>query len=358
MNGKVYISRLSLNSRTYLYIYSLFFLLCFLVLLTTILPVGFSPDSENYYSYLNYEPYEYNFLIIEPLNWLIIYINRLFFFSNYHTFVAIYGFLFNTIMLSMIYKLYKHYRIEPILALSVFLFLFFPNYGLIQIRQGIVTALLFNAFFDVIYNNNKKFFFKYIIAIGFHYSAIVLFFILYISRIIKIKTSFAYILIPVSFFWSAYLPLIEVLKLFSEAIGGPIGYKLSNYILLLQIEGKNLSINVINPINLYSIFMLLNLFLFGYLYGKKFRKEIDKRIAFNLLFIGLVLWFSLAQFPVLSFRIFTPLSIISVYIISLNANKIKPREISSIVFLLIIVLLSINLYIRHASFDWTKIGIS
>lgn len=71
--------------------------------------------------------------------------------------------------------------------------------------------------------------------------------------------------------------------------------------------------------------MLLNLFLFGYLYSKKFRKEIDKRIAFNLLFIGLVLWFSLVQLPVLSFKIFTPLLIIFVYTVSLNANKIKPR---------------------------------
>lgn len=321
---------------------------CLLILMSGLKPIGFDPDSINYVAVLKYHPSEYNLLIFEPLHWVLVYLNNILFDSNPHTFFALYALIFVSLFLYAIFKT----SISPLLSLLVFLFVFFPNYGLIQIRQGIALALLLNSIEDISQNRLKPFLIKAILATGFHYSSPILFLSLFFSEKMRLPIT-TIVLIPIScFILGECFISLNMFYYLSDFVGGGFGYKLKNYLLLMEIEGQASSVNRINPLNTYVVFIWSLGILFGYLYKKM---DINKRILFNMLLFGLSFWFLFVQFPVLSFRLFYPLSGVATFILPYVLNKIKPRSIAVALFVLMLFAIFYNIYIRHALFNFDLI---
>jgi len=329
---------------------AIFLILWFvLVMISGLKPVGFDRDSKTYVAFLSYNPSEYNLLVFEPLHWGLVYLNNILFNANPHTFFALYAVIFLTISLYAIYKDSSF----PLISLFIFVLLFFPLYGLTQIRQGVAVALLLYSIKDLSKDRIKHFFIKAIIATGFHYSAPILFSVLFISRKMKLPVLVVIILPIFCIVLGKVLPILSMLYYLADLIGGPFGYKLNHYLFIMEQFGEKHPFNVTNPFNRYTLFIFGCGVIFGFLYKK--RMDTHKSILFNLLFLSLSVLFLFLQLPILSNRLFFPLSSVSIFIFPYIIYKTKPRIVAVTLLVLLILALSFNMYIRDDLFNFDLI---
>ena len=332
------------------FLLSIFLMIWFaLILISGLKPIGFDPDSENYIAVLKYDPSEYNLLVFEPFHWALVYLNNILFDSNAHMFFTLYAVIFLSISLYTIYK----DSISPSISLLVFVLLFFPNFGLIQIRQGVSLALFLCSIKDLSQDRMKHFLIKALIATGFHYASPILFLLLFISRKIKLSITILFILPILCFILGKILPVLSMLSFLTDLIGGAFGYKLKQYLLIMEQFGKEHIFNVINPFNSYTLFIFGCGAIFGYLYKKDIDK--NKMILLNSLFLGFSWFFLFLSLPTLSFRVFYPLSTMIIFILPYIIYKTKPRIVAVTLLILLILAVSFNMYIRHDLFNFDMI---
>ncbi|MDK2922254.1 MAG: hypothetical protein PWR24_1811 [Desulfonauticus sp.] len=329
-----------------------------LVLFCFLKPIGFDPDSLQYVSVLEYSPAEYVFSLYEPLHWGIVYINSLLFNSNPHTFFLIYGIIYVFLSLYAISK----FSVNPFFSLLIFILLVYPNYGLIQVRQGVALAILWLSIDDIIRGNYKKLLLKGLFATAFHYSSIILLILVLIAKKIQLKFG-NYILILlvaivlIKFISLEYLLIIinklEFLNIY-PFLSLPI-IKLQNYI-QIKLSDEELSLNKINLINLYTLtnFFFISLSLFFLKLSSK-KRDIYLLFYNNVLIIGLLIFSVFSFLPVLSFRIFYPLSSFLVFLIPYLLRKFEPVSLAFFIFLMLILINSINTYIYGGLFKFNII---
>jgi len=319
-----------------------FFLTCLFIIIGLSL-FKFSPDYYQYSPLIKSSPNQYDFTRIEPGFWLIVYINDLLFNKNEYTFFII----IETIIITLFAIGVSKYSEYKILSFIVFLFLFYPNLGIIQIRQGIAAGLFF---ISIEYLKNKqfiKYFICVIFASFFHISAIVLIPLYFIDN--KKINKIILILTPlVGLLLYKFIITFNTMNSFAQILPGMIGMKLKEYLVLLLIQGESNPINRINPINLLS-FTLLILFVMLIFFSKRLNEY--EIICIKLLAISLLCWFSFINIPVLSFRL-TNYFNLSIIILFPSLNKFfKQKQLAGILIIIFVFLLSFNVYIFHKLFN-------
>jgi len=127
-----------------------------LIIIPVFLPLGFSPDSLNYYETIDLRPNHFNFLSREPFYWLVVYVNQILFSGSWASFLLFFSFIYVSLSAYLIYK----YSPSTFLSFLFFILLFYPNFGLIQIRDGVSIAFVWWAIFNLMEGKKIRFIIK------------------------------------------------------------------------------------------------------------------------------------------------------------------------------------------------------
>jgi hypothetical protein len=227
--------------------------------------------------------------------------------------------------------------------------LFYPNFGLIQIRDGVSMAFVWWAFFDLMEGKKIRFIIKTIIAILFHYASIIFFLVLFFNK--KCINRKFYLLLPIfGLLLGQYVLNLEVFKLIVNYLPEFIKYKAQAYLYVSEYQPEH-KLNQINILNTYSLFIIL-VYYVSLLINRfnDYSIFITKIIGFAVFF-----WFSFKNIPVFSFRISNDFNTFLVFLIPYVLNNFRKEEKVFIYLLLILmlVLLSWDIYIRHNLFNFS-----
>jgi len=316
-----------------------------LIIIPVFLPLGFSPDSLNYYATIEIPVSQFNFISREPFYWLIVYINQLLFNASWTSFLLIFSGIY--VILSV--YLIKKYSISPVISFIIFVLLFYPNFGLIQIRNGVSIVFIWWAFFDLVTNKKLKFIIKIIIATLFHYSSIVFLLLLLLDKE-HINKKFYFLLPLIGFLLGQYIFNVEFYQSIINYLPNFLKFKAQRYLNLVIYDPEH-KLNQINLLNVYSLFNIMVYYL-GLMVKSNDRHFImlEKILAF-----AIFSFFSFATVPVFSFRISNDFYTFIVFLIPYILKNFKKEEKYLVYYLLILTLalLSWNIYIRHDLFNFS-----
>jgi|LDZR01.1.fsa_nt_gi hypothetical protein len=318
-----------------------------LILVAVIRPPEFDPDYINYFYTLT-TPIEYaDFADFEPIYWLIVYFNQILFDAKSSTFFLIFALIYVCVSLFAIFKYSKNHT----LSFLIFLLLLYPNFGLIQIRQGIAIAILWFAVHDLLNNRIFNFFIKIFIATLFHYSSLIFIFLIFFkSKGINIKI---YMVLPIiSLLISKFVLNLEFFKFVSDYLPEFLKFKVVSYIAIVEsgIESSLTKINIINAKStLYTI-----LYYFGLYINQKYKLGKEVNFYLKIFGLGIFSWFALSNVPVFSFRFSEAFWSILAFLIPALWNNFSSylKVIIYLITIYVLILLSYNIYIRHDLFYW------
>lgn len=305
----------------------------------------YSPDYENYIAPLNISFKQFDIIKFEPTFWGIVYINQILFGANRLTFYAIYEICTTILFITAI----KKYSCNYSLSLLIFILLFFPNNVIIQIRQGVAIGIFLHAIDDILKRRPLNYFLKIVIAVLFHYSSVFLF-TLYLLKPNKINKIFYFLLPFIGFVASYTIISLEFLENNTFFLPSFLSFKFTEYINALKLYGETISINRINLINMFSLTLIVVYYFIFFLLKIKSKIYI---MFFKLLGVSIFCWFFFSKLPVVSFRITNYLNPVVIFLLPLICNKFKEKNIVSIFIVIYVVILFINIYIRHGSFGPT-----
>jgi len=141
-----------------------------LILIAGLRPIGIDRDSLSYVEVLGVDFAIANFIDKEPMFWIINEFNKYVFGGNVNTFFLIFAILGVSLKLFAIRK----YSLLPILSIYTYICLYFVLHEMTQIRAGVATAIFLLALEDIKNRNFKSYLFKTVLAMLFHYSAIIM----------------------------------------------------------------------------------------------------------------------------------------------------------------------------------------
>jgi hypothetical protein len=316
-----------------------------LIIIPVFLPLGFSPDSLNYYKTIDLPPSHFNILSYEPFYWLVVYVNQILFNGSWASFLLFFSFIYVSLSAYLIYK----YSPSPFLSFLIFMLLFYPNFGLIQIRDGVSIAFVWWAIFNLMEGKKIRFIIKTIIAILFHYTSIIFFLVLFLNKK-RINRKF-YLLLPIfGLLLGKYVLNLEVFKLIVNYLPEFLKHKAQSYLYLLESQPEHI-LNQINILNSYVLFIIL------VYYVSLFTDRSNNYSIFFTKMVGFAIffWFSFMNIPVFSFRFSNKFNTFLVFLIPYILNNFRKDERALIYLLLILILalLSWNIYIRHEVFDFS-----
>lgn len=223
-------------------------------------------------------------------------------------------FLISTLGLVTLLVKYQYVaRVSPLPVVSL-LILFLGsvlNFEMGQIRQAFaMSVLLFSTQF--FFTSKTKFLFAFLIAVLFHYSALIFLFIFFLpKKIIK----WYYYLILIIFAFLLYLTLEPALFLIADLLPGFSGAKLMLY---YEIEQGEIGISI--PILLIKLVLLI---LFYFLKSKIREFQIPLyELIFNIYFFSLFIYIAFAFFPQISGRGGAYFGIFEIILIPIILNAI------------------------------------
>lgn len=291
-----------------------------LILIAGLRPIGIDGDSLNYVQLLGIDITNANFIDKEPAFWIINEFNKYVFGGNEHTFFLIFAILGVSLKLIAIRK----YSLLPLLSILTYLCMYFILHEMTQIRAGVAAAIFLFAIEDIKNKNFKGYLFKTILAVLFHYSAIMMLIVYFINpNKLNLKLFFflpiigVFITIFKNLLLNLFLSMTSILPEF-------IGYKIDLYILLLD-EGKFSDINIFNFLYISLIFI----YYFSLLNYKKMKSEYDI-IFIKILGIMLFMFYFLSFLPVLAFRVSEFFGVVLIFLIPHILLAIKEKTIASI----------------------------
>ncbi len=330
--------------RIYIFIVTSFIL----IIIPVFLPLEFGPDSLNYYATTKLPISQFNFLSYEPFYWLVVYINQILFNGSWTSFLLFFS---ATYVILSIY-LIARYSISPVMSFIIFVLLFYPNFGLIQIRDGVSIAFVWWGVFDLLESEKWKFIIKIIIAILFHYASIVFLLVLLLDKN-HINKKFYLILPLIGFFLGQYVFNVEFYQFIINYLPSFLKFKAQAYLDLVIYGPQELKINQINILNMYSLFTIMIYYL-----GLMIRLNDRYFIIFEkILAFAIFSFFSFKIVPVFSFRVSNDFNTFMVFLIPYILKNYKKEGKYLIYYLLILtfVLLSWNIYINHSLFNFSLI---
>jgi hypothetical protein len=317
-----------------------------LIIIPIFLPLGFSPDSLDYYATINLPPSQYNFLSFEPFYWLNVYINQILFNASWTSFLLFFS---ATYVILSVY-LIKKYSISPIISFIIFILLFYPNFGLIQIRDGVSIVFAWWALFDLLESKKWKFIIKITIAILFHYASIVLLLVLLLDKN-HINKKF-YLLLPlIGFLLGQYVFNVEFYQFIINYLPNFLKFKAQGYLDLVIYGPQELRLNQINLLNMYFLFNIMVYYL-GLMINSNNRYFI---ILEKILAFAIFAFLSFKSIPVFSFRISNDFYTFIVLLIPYILKNFKKEEKYLVYYSLILILVFLfwNIYIRHDLFNFS-----
>ncbi len=301
--------------------------LVFVIGISMILFAGFREDSIDYIMYeIFYENYEE--ISVEPaFKFISFVVTKLTSDSKYLFLIfAIFG---------VTLKLVGIRILSNFLLLSVVVYLsnFFLLHEMTQIRAGVASAFLLLTIKPIADRNFRKFIIFASLGFLFHYSAIIIIPLWFISRKINVKLLFISIFIG----YIAYFLGLNFVR--SIPIPG-IQEKIEIYLKLQELDNEQ--INVFNYLYLLKI-LIFYILLFNY---KKFAEH--NRffpILLNIYCLSLVSYTVFGQIPAFATRISEFFGVVEIILIPLLVYLFKPRILGIfMVVLLAIVFLLINLF--------------
>ena len=317
------------------------FLGLLLILIAGLRPIGIDRDSLSYVSFLHISLSDANFINKEPAFWIINELNRILFGGNEHTFFLIFAIIGITLKFFAIKKL----SLSPIFSVFTYVCLYFILHEMTQIRAGVATAIFLLAIQDIYNRNLKSFLLKTILAMMFHYSAIIMLPVYFLNPY-KINFKFFFFL-PIFgvFLMFIGINVITILNSFLSILPDFLANKAELYILLLD-DGK---FNEINVFNFYYGSLLL-IYYIMLLYHNYFKSKYDVLL---LKLFGLMLFFFyfLSSFPVLAFRVSEFFGVVLIILIPHFAIIFKEKTIAKIplslwlTVYLVVIMISRNLNI-------------
>ncbi len=300
------------------------------ILIAGLRPIGLDRDSIAYANYLqSYK--DVNLLALEPAFWVIKWFNDIFFNGNVRTFFLIYAILGVSIKFLAIKRLSK----LPWLSVGAYLSSYFILHEMTQIRAGVAAGLFLLSIPDIHSRNFRKFIVKALLAISFHYSAIIMLPLYFLH---PKKLNVAYFLLPIVGLISVYVdlskPLLSNLANFAPNF---LAYKINTYLTLLEL-GEHSEINIVN---FYYISLLLITYFGFFLYIKNKIKN-DYDVLFLKIFaLSLFNFYFFSDVPVFAYRISQFLNVVAVIFLPNFILYFKQKEL---IFLLVILLLLLTFY--------------
>ncbi|HDS8123413.1 TPA: EpsG family protein, partial [Enterobacter hormaechei subsp. steigerwaltii] len=171
-----------------------------------------------------------DFMDKEPGFWLLLSINHLLFDNNVTSFLLLYAFISISIKIITFKKLSS----SPILTVILYVSTYFILHDMNQIRIGLACAIILWSLKDVIERNKSAFLIKIIIAILFHYSAIIAL-VIYLFDTKKIN-KFIYFFAPL--FCSVFLIsknlIFDYSVLMASYLPSFLAAKVNTYVILQQ----------------------------------------------------------------------------------------------------------------------------
>ncbi|GHB57411.1 hypothetical protein GCM10008107_02890 [Psychrosphaera saromensis] len=277
--------------------YSLAFLL---ILIAGFRPFGFDKDSLGYATLVNLAvngklAIEPTFILISKLSYLISPGNP------ERITILIYSVL-NISIISLIIHKYSNAKFVSLLA---YFLLFYPLLTLTQIRFGIACAIFGLSIKDIVDKRFLSFLFKTIIATMFHYSA-VLILPLYFLSTKTLNKKFYLLLIIFSFIFSFFSSgLISLLVNNLVFLPTYIETKLQQYLVYKDYAEFNV-------INSFSI-ILISIFFVTLLKAEKL--QVREVVMLKVLGIGIAISLVCSFFPTLSVRILYLYGIVSIFMV-------------------------------------------
>lgn len=292
-----------------------------LILIAGFRPIGIDHDSLNYARVLGVSLSEANFLDKEPTFWIINEFNKILFGGNEQTFFLIFTIIGVTLKVLAIRQL----SLSPIFSIFTYLCLYFILHEMTQIRAGVATAIFLLAIPDIYNRNFKAFLFKTILAMMFHYSAVIMLLVYLLNPYkINFKIFFFLPLIGIIFMLVGIIDVITILNLFLLILPDFISNKIELYILLLD-DGRFSKINVFN----FYYGSLLVLYYIMLLYHSYFKSQYD--VLFLKIFAYMLFFFYFSSaIPVLAFRVSEFFGVVLIILIPHFALIFKQKKIAKI----------------------------
>ena len=251
-------------------------------------------DYQNYIDFFNNAPD----IIIEPFFIIISVIIKNTIGNSYISLFLIFSFL------SLGLKYFAIKRLTDLWFISAFIYFsyFFILHDLTQIRAGVASSLLF-FLVPAIYNRKPvQFLFICLLAICFHYSAIIFLFLWFINK--GLGKTILLLLVPVGYFFY-FLNFDLFFSLPFESVNS----KLNVYKTLQEYVTDREKINVFNLLFLFKILVYYLL-----LIKFNFLKNINKYSSIIISIYGFSLFSFLffSKMPIVSFRIYELLGVIEI----------------------------------------------
>lgn len=302
-----------------------------LVLTAGFREVGLDRDSRSYAQSINsIESYrDADLLKTEPSFWVVSYVARYLFDDPVTGTFLIFALVGVGVKLYAIYRL----SIMPYLSIFVYLCFYFILHEMTQIRVGAASAIFLLAIPDIYNKNLAKFLLKTLIAVMFHYLAIIML-PLYFLNGHKINKKL-YLLLPLIGILCVFLPFLgsSILRGVIPFLPKFLSYKIDVYSGLMGLEGHN----VFNTLYLSFIglhfFCLLNI--------RAFKCNYDI-LLIKIFSIMLFLFYSCSFMSVLAFRISEFLGVVLIVLLPHFALCFKQRILSTCVVILYSSLAFIN----------------
>jgi len=276
-----------------------------LIFISGMRDIGIDKDSLNYQnSFENFRTFfDSDFLEKEPFFWFILEINR-HFLNTINGVFLIYAFLH----ISIIFYAIKKNSPLPILSIFIYICFFYILYGITQIRVAVAISIFVVSITDILKRNIIGYFIKITIAVLFHYSAVIFYFLYFINPN-SLNKKFYYILPLLGFLFAFFQPAI--LSLFSLLIGFLPPFL--QYNLTAGLEALETDLHKVNLFNTFAMIKILIYFVSVTLISKmKFSRDL---LIIKIFGWSIFLYYSLSFMPVLAGRISEMLSIVLIVLL-------------------------------------------
>lgn len=268
----------------------MFFFGLLLIIIAGFRPLEYFRDTENYLTMLHSFD---NIWQSEPTFWILNQFNQLLLGGNDQIFFLIYAILAITIKIIAINRLSS----LPLLSVYLYICLYFVLHEMTQIRVGVACGIFLLAIPDIVNKNFRMYLFKTLIAMAFHYSAIIMLVLYFVNN--KNINRKVYFFLPIIGFILAFIPnlMLTIFTFFEFILPSVIANKVTIYISLIDNEDYN----EINIFNLFTL-SLVCIYYFALFNICRLKTKLDT-VLIKLFGLQLFIYYAFSSIPTFAIRL-------------------------------------------------------
>ena len=268
----------------------MFFFGLLLIIIAGFRPLEYFRDTENYLTMLHSFD---NIWQSEPTFWILNQFNQLLLGGNDQIFFLIYAILAITIKIIAINRLSS----LPLLSVYLYICLYFVLHEMTQIRVGVACGIFLLAIPDIVNKNFRMYLFKTLIAMAFHYSAIIMLVLYFVNN--KNINRKVYFFLPIIGLVLAFIPnlMLTIFTFFEFILPSVIANKVTIYITLIDNEDYN----KINIFNLFTL-SLICFYYFALFNICRLKTKLDT-VLIKLFGLQLFIYYAFSSIPTFAIRL-------------------------------------------------------